>query len=350
MAYLFGRHWTRAELAEYVGHMDQLAGIKALEGADGVERGGRIFEIWTGAGLLFHLLADRALDISLCRFQGQSLAWRSAAGDATPSFYDPESLEWLRTFPGGLLATCGLDYFGAPGEDNGERFGIHGRIGAAPAQKVNYRTWWEGDDYHLAVSGEVRQFRLFGENLVLRREVRTQLGSSQILIQDAVTNEGYTPQPHMILYHFNLGFPLLSAEAHLEVKVSETFPRDQWAAPGVQNWRTFQAPTPGWHEQVFRHRPIAEADGWVTARLHNPARRLALSLRYEAANLPYLFQWKQLGQATYVLGLEPGNCSAVEGRAVARERGDLPMLQPGETRTYRLGVEVSGIPPISPTA
>lgn len=343
MAHLFGRHWTRAELTQHVGHMDQLAGIRALEGTEGVERGGRILEVWTGSGLFFQLLADRALDISTCRYQGQSLAWRSATGDATPAFSHPDGLEWLRTFPGGLLATCGLDHFGAPSEDGGEKFGIHGRIGALPAQKVAWKTWWEGDDYHLMVSGDVRQYRLFGENLVLHREVRTKLGSTQLAITDTITNEGFTPQPHMILYHFNFGFPLLSADATLDLNVSETHPRDQRAVAGLDSWRRFQAPTAGWDEQVFRHKPIPEADGWVTVKLANPVQRLALTMRYEAQHLPYLFQWKQVGQGAYVVGLEPGNSSAIEGRAVARQRGDLPLLEPGEARQYRLQLEIASI-------
>ena len=39
MVNLYHRDWTRQELARYVGHMDQVAGIRLLEGADGVERG-----------------------------------------------------------------------------------------------------------------------------------------------------------------------------------------------------------------------------------------------------------------------------------------------------------------------
>ncbi|GAB4550013.1 MAG: aldose 1-epimerase family protein [Anaerolineae bacterium] len=341
MAFLYGRTWTRDELLRHVGHMDQLAGIKLMEGADGVERGGRILEVWTGSGLIFQVLAERALDISACSYQGQSLVWRSAAGDATPIYYSADGLDWLRTFPGGLLATCGLDYFGPPMEDNGETFGIHGRIGALPATQVAYRTWWDGDEYELSISAEVRQYRLFGEYLVLRREIRTRLGSRVIAIHDSVTNAGYTPQPHMILYHFNFGFPLLSADSQVELATSETYPRDSRAAPGIHDWRTFHGPTAGWQEQVFRHTPIPNEQGWSKAVLRNPPLGLAVALRFDARTLPFLFQWKQTGEGAYVLGLEPGNCSGIEGRAVARERGDLPVLEAGETRHYHLELEVN---------
>src|SRR5262249_46807198 len=158
---------------------------------------------------------DRALDISACSFKGMPLAWRSSVGDVHPAYYDPKGTGWLRSFPGGLLATCGLDQFGAPASDGGEDFGIHGRVGNLPARYVSYRAYWQGDEYEMEITGEVRQTRVFGENIVLRRRIATRLGSNQIQISDSVTNEGFSPQPHMILYHFNLGFPLLSPATQL---------------------------------------------------------------------------------------------------------------------------------------
>lgn len=50
-------------------------------------------------------------------------------------------------------------------------------------------------------------------------------------------------------------------------------------------------------------------------------------------------QWKQVGQGTYVLGLEPANCLG-EGRSAARERGTLVELAPGEVRSYALEMKV----------
>jgi hypothetical protein len=41
-----------------------------------------------------------------------------------------------------------------------------------------------------------------------------------------------------------------------------------------------------------------------------------------------------------VLGIEPANCY-VEGRAAERARGTLAVLEPGESRTYELVIEVT---------
>lgn len=334
------RDLSRQEWLQRVGQMDQVAGIKLFEAADGVARGSRVFQVWTGSGLSFSVLADRALDISACHYRGLPLAWVSAVGEAHPAYYEPEGLGWLRSFQGGLLVTCGLDQFGYPGQDEGETLGLHGRVSNLPARYVNYRTGWRGDNYELEITGEIRQARVFGESLVLRRRILTALGSNKIRLEDEVTNEGFTSFPHMILYHFNPGYPLLSETAHLDVKVEKTIPRDADAEAGLSDWMNFQPPTEGYREQVFRHTPVADLEGYLKVELRNPALGLGLRWRYRQADLPHLFEWKMMGQGTYVLGVEPANSSGMAGRASARASGDLPYLAPGESRRYTLELEV----------
>ncbi len=332
--------FKRQALQEYLGNMDQLAGMRLVELADGPARGSRMLEVWTGTGLEFTILPDRAMDISTCSFQGMPLTFMTPSGDTHPHFFEPEGLGWLRTFPGGLLATCGLDHFGSPHTDEGESLGLHGRIGMIPARFVGYQARWQGEQYQLVASGEVRQARLFGENLVLRRTISTRLGSNVLRIEDEVTNEGPTCQPHMILYHFNLGFPLLSAQTELHIDPERTFPRDADAEPGLADWMRFQEPTPGYREQVFRHvlKPSDSGDAHVEVR--NPALGLGLRWTYSLEQLPSLYEWKMMGQSAYVLGIEPSNTATLGGRAAARAAGELPFLELGESRQYTIEVEV----------
>lgn len=51
MSNIYSQNWGRKDFIRYVGHMDQIAGIRSLEGADGMERGARILQVWTGTGL-----------------------------------------------------------------------------------------------------------------------------------------------------------------------------------------------------------------------------------------------------------------------------------------------------------
>jgi hypothetical protein len=340
MINLFNREWSKAELLSRVGQMEQLAGIRLLEAGDGKARGCRMLDVWTGSGLRFRVNAERALDISACDFKGLPLAWRSPAGDVHPAFYEPQGLGWLRSFAGGLLATCGLDQFGSPSEQGGEEFGLHGRISNLPASQVNHRAFWDGDDYILEISGEIRQAALFRENLVLRRRITTALGSKRLRIEDVVTNEGFQPAPHMLLYHFNMGFPLVSEHTRLQLQAEETLPRDASAQAGLADWSNFQPPTPGYQEQVFIHRPAAAQNGLVTVELHNPKMGLGLRWTYKTAELPYLMEWKMMGTGAYVVGVEPANCNGLGGRAATHEAGQLPILAPGESRSYQIEVEV----------
>jgi hypothetical protein len=343
MATLFDREWNKSELLRRVGHMDQLAGIRLLEAGDGKARGCRMLDVWTGSGLRFRVNADRALDISGCDFKGIPLSWHSPVGDVHPAYFEPQGVGWLRSFPGGLLTTCGLDQFGPPCQDGGLEFGLHGRISNTPASQVNYRTFWAGEDYKLEITAEIRQAALFGENLVLRRRISTALGSSRIRIDDIVTNEGFESSPHMLLYHFNLGFPLVGENARLHLQAGETRPRDEIARAGLGEWDQFQAPTPGYQEQVFIHRPAADRAGFASVELSNPHLGVALHWSYALANLPYLMEWKMMGEGAYVVGVEPANCDGLGGRAATRELGKLPMLEPGESRDYRVDLEVRKI-------
>jgi hypothetical protein len=340
MTILFDREWSKAELLSRVGRMEQLAGIRLSEAGDGKAHGCRILDVWTGTGLRFQINAERALDITGCEFKGLPIAWRSPAGDVHPAFFEPTKLGWLRSFSGGLLATCGLDQFGLPTQDGGTEFGLHGRISNQPATQVNYRTYWDGNDYKLEITGEIRQAALFCENLVLRRRITTALGSNQIRIEDSVTNEGFEPVPHMLLYHFNLGFPLVSEYTRLQLQSEETVPRDATAKNGLADWDCFQAPTHGYQEQVFIHRPVAAENGLALVELYNPQIGYGVRWTYKTAELPYLMEWKMMGEGAYVVGIEPTNCNGLGGRVATREAGHLPNLLPGESRSYSLAVEV----------
>jgi hypothetical protein len=340
MVNLYRQEWKKVELLRRVGQMEQLAGIRLVEAGEGKARGCRLLDVWTGSGLRFQVNADRALDLSYCEFQGLPLAWRSPAGDVHPGYYEPEGLGWLRSFAGGLLTTCGLDQFGLPSEDGGTAFGLHGRVSNIPAFQVNHRAYWNDDTYQLEINAEIRQAALFGENLVLRRVIATSLGSSSIRIDDLVTNEGFEAAPHMLLYHFNLGFPLISEHSRLLVDIEETLPRDEAALSGLDEWNRFQAPTPGYREQVFIHRPAADSSGTATVCLVNPKLGIGIRWQYATKNLPYLMEWKMMGEGAYVVGIEPANCNGLGGRAAARAQGWLPLLDPGESRAYHFDLEV----------
>jgi galactose mutarotase-like enzyme len=187
----------------------------------------------------------------------------------------------------------------------------------------------------ITVAGEVRQSGVFQENLLLRRRITSRVGSTSFTIEDTVTNEGETSSPHMVLYHVNLGWPLLDAGTVIDIPAASVTPRDPDAVEGFDQRAQIGEPVIGTREQVYIHTAGAER----VARVTNAKRGLTFTLRY-SETLPAIFQWKLTATKHYVLGLEPANTSEIQGRAAARANGRLPRLEPGESRSYAIEIEV----------
>jgi len=338
MPRLFGRDYAASELRRLTGSLAQIAGIRLLERAEGKTRGLRVADVWTGSGLRFEVLLDRPLDIGPAEHAGRPLAWLHPAL-GTPAQFEPEGDGWRRTFGGGLVTTGGLTHFGQPETDEGQAFGLHGRIAHTPAESVRVTQEWRGEDYVLEIEGDVRETSALGENLLLHRRIATRLGASHLLIEDRVRNEGFQPAPLMMLYHCNLGFPVVSPESELLLGPGEVAPRDEAARAGLEAWRRFEEPRPDFAGQVFFHAPHPAADGNAAAAIVNRPLGLGVYLRWRAAELPCLTQWKMMRPGDYVCAVEP--CTTAEApRARLREEGRLRMLAPGEEVAHRVEIGV----------
>jgi hypothetical protein len=336
---------TRRELLRRIGRLEQFAGIEPFVFDDGPSRGVRAFRFRTGGGLSFDVIPDRGMDLGLAEYRGTPLAWLSQNGIVAPAFHEPGGEGWLNSFPGGLLVTCGLRNVGPPGERGGEKFGLHGRASHIPASGVSHDAFWDAEGGVLEARGQIRESRVFGPNLVLRRRVSARVGESRVRIEDEVENEGFEPEPIMVLYHINLGWPMLDETSRLvgPGKPQERpEPRDAEAKTGLETWNRFAAPTPGFGEKVFYHRPASGIDGLAEARLENPALGLAFCVRFRPEELPEFVQWTMTGEGTYVLGLEPATCR-VEGPAAEDSAGRVVRLEPGEIRLHRLEIEISSV-------
>jgi Domain of unknown function (DUF4432) len=339
MAQLFGHSYTKEEVHSRVGQLSQVAGIRTMQLQDGLEAGVRIADVRTGSGLRYQVSLDRGMDISVAEYKGTPLAWRSSNGDVHPSFYDAHGIGWGRSFPGGLMTGCGMTYLGAPCNDNGEELGLHGRMSNLPAFDVQAETIWENDECVMRLRGYVRESGLFKENLLLRRTIESHLGESLITLNDCVRNEGNASSPLMMLYHINLGWPLLDEGSRLHLDARESKPRDAEAAKGVGEAMVFSSPVADYREQVFYHDLRNDSDDMVSVLLANRKLNLGVAVRFRKKELPRCIEWKMMGEGTYVVGIEPANCG-VGGRAKERAAGTLQFIEPGEERHFlvQLGV------------
>jgi hypothetical protein len=338
---LFGREYEPAELRRLMGSEAQVAGIRLVELIDGRTRGLRAADVYTGSGFRFLVLIDRGLDVGPAEDAGRPLAWTHPAL-GSPALQEHPGLGWLRTFGGGLVTTCGLDHYGPPDDEGPEGFGLHGRASHLPAENLGVRQEWRDGRYVLEIEGETRQGRLFGENLRLHRRLSTHLGASHLLIEDRVINEGFRPSPLAILYHCNLGFPVVSADSELLVEDREVRPRDDVALGGFESHCRLEAPRDGYAEQVFFHEPRPDAEGLSTAAVVNRSLGFGAYVRWRAAELPVLAQWKMMGAGEYVCGLEPSTHVMAPTRRELRERGVLRGLEPGASVELRL--EIGSLP------
>jgi hypothetical protein len=354
MPTFLGRHYTRDELEARLGDLSQVAGVSVVTFSDGTARGVRALLFKTGSGLEFWVLVDRAFDIAKCQFRGIELGWQSPVGVRAPWFHevnDERGASFLRSFSG-FLVTCGLDHTGAPYHDTANRYfaadrtgidqPLHGRISATPGELVAYGHEWRGDHCMLFCEGIVRQVAVFGEHLVLTRRYETELGSSSFVVRDHVRNHSFFLTPHMLLYHINLGFPLLDNGAELILPTQGI----RWAfrdatSEGI-GYRFQQGPRRDCGEQVYVHKVREDADGNVRAALINrnlADHELGLAVEFNVKQLPYLIQWQNFQAGSYSVAIEPSTCHAL-GRPHAEANGELAWLNHGEERVYELRISI----------
>lgn len=340
-------HETLAELKSRVGDLRRLARAETTERTEGPGRGSRATRMSMIGGLDLELLPDRGMDIAAASWQGTPLAWVSPADAVAPGLLDQGSEGWRRFFGGGLLVTCGLDQFGIESSDAEQVLPMHGRANRLPATGLHTWSRAAGEDWEVGASAETRQATPFDENLRLTRSVTTSLRDRSLRISDEVTNDAHVDWPHMLLYHFNFGWPLIAEGTRISISYEldgETVdcttpqPRDEEARRGLDSWdRVGPTPAEG-PEQVFALDFPHGVE--VAVRIESPRAGLAATLRFDSAELPHLYLWKWLRPGASVLGIEPANCPGIHGQARLREEGGLPELRPDETRSYRLRLDI----------
>jgi hypothetical protein len=188
----------------------------------------------------------------------------------------------------------------------------------------------------------VEQAAVFGEYLALTRRIELPVGGATISIEDRVENRGFRPTPHMLLYHFNFGWPLLDEGAEFLAPIRAIVHTVHEPKAQATGYRIQRAPRADFREQVYQHDVVAGVDGMAPAALINP--RLGdggfgVRLDYDRHALPCLIEWQCLQSGLYVLGIEPST-NHVLGRQFAEERGELIELLHGESRLYRTRLSV----------
>ena len=314
----------------YVGHDSQVYRVEEHRLVGGKGDGMRLVEVSNGLGIELTITPDRCADISRLSFRGINMSYFAPCGYVAPAFYDDKASGFLKSFTAGFLTTCGLRAVGTPCADEGEELPLHGTIANAPAERVY---WTEEGDF-LAIRAQIDDAALFAPKLRLCREIRVSLKENAFAINDRIINAGDKREPLLILYHMNMGYPLLDEDSVITIPSAEVEPRDAHAAEDLANWMKIIPPQAGYVERCYYHR---FADGNGRAAIWQPKLGQGLEISFDSGELDGFVEWKMMGVRDYVLGLECGNCYP-DGRAAMRKLGMLKFLDAGEEKAYEVRV------------
>ena len=302
----------------------------------GVSEGVDLIELNNGA-LQISILPSRGMGVWKGCCQGIPLEWQSPVkSPVNPAFVtlsERGGLGWLSGF-NELICRCGLISNGPPGADSAgnpleSELTLHGRIANTPAHNVSVELD-PADGGWLKITGKMEEGMLFGSHFLLESTLETRLGSAEFRIRDRVTNLGPESAESELLYHINVGAPFLGEGSRFAMPFEEMAPRDLRAAEGVDEFETYQGPTPGYAEQAYYFLPVCDENGYTPALLADKKGELGFLVGFKKASLPYFTLWKntQSESGGYVTGLEPA-ISFPNFRAVEREQGRLKVVESG---------------------
>ena len=316
----------------YIGHSAQISGVEEVSLCRGKGKGMTLLEVRNGKGLQFTLSADRAMDVSRMQFNGANMGYFSPSGYVHPAYYDSKGAGFLKSFTAGFLTTCGLCAVGSPCTDDGEELPLHGSISNTPCENYSY----EETETEIIIRACVRDAAIFGNQLLLHRTFICSKTENVLKIEDVVENIGGKEVPCMLLYHFNMGYPLLTENAIVAIPHNTVSPRDAHAEEDIQNCLSMEKPQAGYQERCYYY-DLKEKDNMAAVGIFNPDIEKGLIMKYDKKALDCFVEWKMMGEREYVLGLEPANCTP-DGRDVVREKGILKFIAPG--KTYKTNIEI----------
>jgi hypothetical protein len=317
----------------------------------GLRDGVDLLEVQNGA-LSFAVVPTRGMGLWRGDYRGIFLGWRAPLhGPVHPRHVplnDRGGLGWLTGFDE-WLCRCGLASNGPPGDDvHTDKAGrtrrdlltLHGRIANAPAHYVEVRVHLD-PPFELSVSGQVEEAGLFFPHLHLTATYTTVPGSNRLVIHDVIENRSAEPAEMQMLYHCNVGPPLLEAGSRVVVPIREMSPLTGRAAEGLETFDTYAGPHAGFTEQVYCYEPLADAAGRTVALLYNRSADRGLAVRFHRHELPCFTVWKNTAAVEdgYVTGLEPAT-NFPNFRGFERGQGRVVSLPAGGRYEITWSIEI----------
>lgn len=340
MPYIHGQRLTRREYIARVGDVGQSFGIRPVEYAAGKAAHIRAYDVDTAGGLCFSVNESKGLDLFSFSYRGVRFPFVSKAALCSAWLGDEQGMAYRGCLSAGFLYTAGAANVGGPCEDGGFYHYAHGNLKGTPAENVRWSAAWEGDECALRIGGDVRDAAFFGRNLLLHREICAMVGQKSLRIEDELENQGFSPEQIMLLYHMNLGWPVLDADTRLIAPVADVEPLSEHTRAHDADFARMSAPIDENEEYLYALRLRCDREGMTACAAYNPRMGLGLYVRYNIDPLCYLIEWKCMRSGDYALGMLPSTCKPV-GRLADRAGGrPSRTLAPFEAMRMRLEIGV----------
>lgn len=264
-----------------IGNAEQVCSVRRVEVLDGRGAGARLIIVSNGC-LHFTLSESNALDILRLWHKGENVGFVSKNGLRTgePDFY--------RSFPAGMLYTCGLDAIGGV-----EGHPPHGRFHSIPAEIREL----SADERGIRIVAEIRDTALVGQNLVVTRTLETAAGSNEVHLADRIENRAFRDEKYCLLYHVNVGWPIVDDGSKISGDFLESRPRTPWAEREMAKMLDMEPPLDNAEETCYFH---LTKDGKMSVENARLGKRFTVS-----SSLRKFVQWKSRASGDYVIGLEP---------------------------------------------
>ena len=267
-----------------ISNFEQVASIRRYTYTDGVGKDLEVIDCDNGK-IRFLLNVTKALDVMQMYHEGQNVSFVSKNG------FTAREIDFLRRFEGGMLYTCGLDSVG--GRDG---FELHGTLHNTPAKVIRA----ECNEQGIVVEAVIRSCALFGKNLVLKRKVSTAVGGEEVRVEDVLCNEGYADEEYCLLYHVNVGYPMLDDGAQIVADVESCCPRSAWAKENQATMYEISDCVAGQEETCYFLKLKTGKASIVNRKVGK-----SFSVEYSKDTLPCFVEWKSMASGDYALGLEP---------------------------------------------
>lgn len=298
-----------------ISNLCQVASLRRYVLCDGAERGLEVIDCNNGT-LRFLINVSKACDIMQLYHRGENVSF------VTKNGFTGREIPFLNRFEGGMVYTCGLDSVGGR-----EGYELHGTLHNTPAKIVRAQC----DEQGICVEAEIRDTALFGKNFVLKRRISSERGSEHLTIEDTLVNEGYAEEPYCLLYHVNVGYPMLDEGTKIVANARQITPRTEWAKENIATVYEMQN-AQAEREETCYFLELAEP----TVSVLNEKTGKAFTLAYSARTLPHFVEWKSEASCDYALGLEP--CTTE-----LDERFAYKTLQPREEVNFKLELSVKNL-------